>query len=367
MVKTYWAMGGGFDQKPMPDATVASGCRRYCRRTAWRRLGDNRAMNEDAPRFELPCPDLGAWRRGNTGTEGVWRFDSGTAGPDVLVTALIHGNELCGAWAVLAALLIGLRPRRGALTLAFCNLSAFDRFDPIQPEASRCVDQDLNRVWGSMTWRGAAAQTTEQRRALELLPFAERAEWLLDLHSMHNPGPALVLTGLQPRNMVLARRMGAPRLAVADAGHAAGCRLRDHGRFGDLNDAVSRSLLVECGFHGELAARDVAIDMLGRFLLAAGTLDDGDVPVEWLRPLPASLSTLEVTEAVTAREGMVPRFAQPWHTGQRIAAAGTLLGWNAGQPFHTPYADCTLIMPSVERVTPGMTIVRLARDLDAGA
>jgi predicted deacylase len=324
-------------------------------------------MNEDAPRFELPCPDLGAWRRGNTGTEGVWRFDSGTAGPDVLVTALIHGNELCGAWAVLAALLIGLRPRRGALTLAFCNLSAFDRFDPIQPEASRCVDQDLNRVWGSMTWRGAAAQTTEQRRALELLPFAERAEWLLDLHSMHNPGPALVLTGLQPRNMVLARRMGAPRLAVADAGHAAGCRLRDHGRFGDLNDAVSRSLLVECGFHGELAARDVAIDMLGRFLLAAGTLDDGDVPVEWLRPLPASLSTLEVTEAVTAREGMVPRFAQPWHTGQRIAAAGTLLGWNAGQPFHTPYADCTLIMPSVERVTPGMTIVRLARDLDAGA
>jgi hypothetical protein len=101
--------------------------------------------------------------------------------------------------------------------------------------------------------------------------------------------------------------------------------------------------------------------------MAAGTLDDADVPVEWLRPLPAGQSTLEVTEAVTARAGMAPRFAQAWQTGQRVAAAGTLLGWNAGEPFHTPYADCTLIMPSVEHVTPGMTIVRLARDLDANA
>ena len=324
-------------------------------------------MNEDPPRFELPCPELGPWRSGNSGTEGVWRFESGAAGADVLVTALIHGNELCGAWAVLAALQAGLRPRRGALTLALCNLAAFDRFDVQHPEASRRVDQDLNRVWGTMAWRAAGAQTSEQRRALELLPFAERAEWLLDLHSMHNPGPALVLTGLQDRNMALARRLGTPGLAVADAGHAAGCRLRDHGRFGDLADAVSRSLLIECGFHGELAAREVAIDMLGRFLLASGTLDEGDLPAGWLRPLPEAVSALEVTEAVTARAGEAPRFAQAWHAGQRIAAAGTLLGWNAGEPFHTPYADCTLIMPSVERVVPGMTIVRLAREIPAKA
>eukprot|EP01036_Dinobryon_divergens_P050667 gene50667-67832_t len=27
--------------------------------------------------FELPAPDISAWRAGNTGTEGVWHFDSG--------------------------------------------------------------------------------------------------------------------------------------------------------------------------------------------------------------------------------------------------------------------------------------------------
>jgi predicted deacylase len=324
-------------------------------------------MNQTVPRFELPCPDLGLWRQGNTGTEGVWRFESGMAGADVLITALIHGNELCGAWALLAALQCAIRPRRGALTLAFCNLAAFDRFDANQPEDSRCVDQDLNRIWGDMAWRTADEKSSEQRRALELLPFAQRAEWLLDLHSMHQPGPALVLTGLQSRNMALARQIGTPQLVVADAGHAAGCRLRDHGCFGDPRDAVSRSLLIECGFHGALAAREVAIDMLGRFLLAAGALDEGDVPADWLQPLSTNQVFLEVTEAVTARAGVAPRFVQAWHTGQRIAAAGTLLGWNAGQPFHTPCANCTLIMPSVDRVTPGMTIVRLAHDVGDNA
>ena len=320
-------------------------------------------MDEALPPFELPVPDLGRWRAGNTGVEGIWRFEAGAPGREVLVTALIHGNELCGAWALKAALEAGLKPRRGALTLALCNLAAFDRFDAADFGASRCVDQDLNRVWGAMGWRSAPApRTIEQRRALELLPFAERADCLLDLHSMHHPGPPLVLTGLQRRNIELARELGAPALVVADAGHTEGARLRDHGRWGRNGDDGSRSLLVECGFHGELAAREVAVDMLGRFLCAAGTLDEADLPAGWLRPRPAAQAVLEVTEAVTAKEGEAPRFAARWATGQRIAAAGTLLGWNAGQPFATPYDDCTLVMPSLRNVRPGLTIVRLARD-----
>lgn len=323
-------------------------------------------MSTDAPRFELPRPELGRWRQGNTGVEGVWRFEAAEAGREVLVTALIHGNELCGAWALLAALESDLRPRRGVLTLAFCNLAAFDTFEAVAAEKSRFIDQDLNRVWGTLGWRAAGRPLdSEQRRAIELLPFAERADWLLDLHSMHHPGPALVLTGVQPRNRALAREIGMPALVVADAGHRDGCRLRDHGRFGDPGDAASRSLLVECGFHGELVAREVAIDALGRFLLAADTLEAGDIPPGWLRTPPARQRFVEVTEAVSAAEGETPRFAAAWRTGQRVADAGTLLGWNGGRPFHTPYADCTLIMPSVRQPRSGLTIVRLARDIEA--
>ncbi|MRT32684.1 succinylglutamate desuccinylase, partial [Xylella fastidiosa subsp. multiplex] len=47
--------------------------------------------------FKLSVPDLAAERTGNTDTPGVWHFDSGVPGRALMVSALVHGNELCGA------------------------------------------------------------------------------------------------------------------------------------------------------------------------------------------------------------------------------------------------------------------------------
>ena len=49
---------------------------------------------------ELRPPDIVPYRDGNAGIDYVHRFDSGRAGPRVLVTALVHGNEICGALAL---------------------------------------------------------------------------------------------------------------------------------------------------------------------------------------------------------------------------------------------------------------------------
>ena len=69
-----------------------------------------------SPGFSLPVPDISAWRAGNTGTEGVWHFDSGQPGRHVMISALVHGNELCGAWALKGLLEAGVRPEQGGLT-----------------------------------------------------------------------------------------------------------------------------------------------------------------------------------------------------------------------------------------------------------
>jgi predicted deacylase len=313
--------------------------------------------------FDLPVPSLGDWRHGNTGTEGVWRFASAQPGPNVLVTALVHGNELCGAWALLAALEVKLRPQRGSLTLAFCNLEAFDRFDQRSPDASRFVDEDLNRVWGPGLV-DAPASSAERRRARQLLPWVEQADWLLDLHSMHEPGEPLLLTGLLPRNIELARELGAPRCVIVDAGHRDGRRLRDHGRFGSADDGTSRALLVECGHHGALSSRDVALDTLARFLAASGVVAPSALPPSWRLPVPGRQAVLTVTDALVAASLDV-RFAEPWRNGQRVAEAGTVLGWDAGTPLTTPYADCTLVMPSLRQLRVGVTVMRLARETPA--
>lgn len=326
-------------------------------------------MSAPALPFALPVPELGGWRGGNTGVEGVWQFESGLPGRHVMVTALVHGNELCGAWALLRLLQQlgeGLRPRQGALTLAFCNLAAFDRFDAQRPDASRFVDEDMNRVWGPGLTAADARRSRERDRARELLPFLEQADWLLDLHSMHEPGEPLLLTGLQPRNRALARALSTPRCVIVDAGHRDGQRMRDHGRFGvvepDGSDDGTRSLLIECGWHGDLASRDVATDMAARFLVASGALHDTDIPPAWWRERPPAQQFLQVTDAVVAGTPEL-RFAQPWVNGQHIARAGTLLGWDGGRPIVTPADDCTIVMPSLRQLRVGVTVMRLARPL----
>lgn len=315
------------------------------------------------PRFELPKPDIGAWRAGNTGTEGVWHFESGVPGRRAMVTSLVHGNELCGAWAVQGLLEAGVRPRQGSLTVAFCNLAAFDRFDPVAFDASRFVDEDLNRQWS--TERIADAQTLERRRAGELLPFVQRADWLLDLHSMHEPGDPLLLAGPHARNIELARRLRAPEHIVVDEGHQDGIRMRDFGHFGlsDMEAGTNRSLLVECGFHGDTSSRDVARDLSARFLVEAQVLGAGtvsDALAGWRRPDAPRQWALRVTGGVAARSSKF-RFLDSYRGLEVIRKAGTQIGDNDGEIVTTPYDDCVLVMPSLRQARAGVTVVRFAR------
>jgi hypothetical protein len=314
-------------------------------------------------RFELPKPDIDEWRAGNTGTEGVWHFDSGMPGRRALVTALIHGNELCGAWAVQGLLQAGVRPRQGSLTLAFCNLAAFDRFDPDEFDASRFVNEDLNRQWS--VERIAAAGTLERRRAGELLPFVQRADWLLDLHSMHEPGPPLLLAGPHARNLDLARRLRAPEHVVVDEGHQDGTRMRDFGRFGltDAQGGDTRSLLVECGFHGDRSSSDVARDVTARFLLESQVLDTSTVSDKlhgWRHADAPRQWALRVTGGVTARSNNF-RFLGSYRGLEVIPTRGTPIGNNDGEIVATPYDDCVLVMPSLRQARPGVTVVRFAK------
>lgn len=312
------------------------------------------------PAFLLAPPDLSAWKQGNTGTEGVWRFQSSEPGPDVAITALIHGNELCGAWAaseLLASLHRGAKLRRGRLTLAFCNLRAFERFDAARPHASRFVEEDLNRQWSPD--RLATPSSMERRRAAELRPWLEDADYLLDLHSMHEEGSPLLLTGMQPRHVDFVRDLGVPGTVVIDVGHAEGKRMRDFGPFGtDQGDA--RSVLIECGYHGNPDSRRVAHDAVHRLMEFTGVVDVQDLPSGWRLDRPAAQWALEVTGAIVA-ETMDFRFAFTPADLQVIERKGTVIGHDRGRAIATPHDDCVLVMPSLRQLRPGVTVVRLAR------
>src|SRR5215472_3031374 len=223
---------------------------------------------------ELRPPDIELYRSGNTGVEYVSTFASAIAGPNVLVTALTHGNEICGAIALDRLFRAGLRPRRGKLTLALDNVAAYRQFNPRLPAASRFVDEDFNRLWDPAVLDGPR-RSSELIRARALRPFVDAADFLLDIHSMQDETPPLMLTGVLDRSVALAREVGVPELIVCDKGHAAGPRMRDYGGFGD-RAAAKTALLIESGQHWQCATADVATDVMLRFLVAVDSLSDAD-------------------------------------------------------------------------------------------
>jgi predicted deacylase len=312
----------------------------------------------------LQAPDLSVWQASPTGVPYVHERDSGLPGPQVLITALVHGNEYAGALALDAFLHSGLQPTAGRITAIFCNVAAFARFNLTQPDASRYLDEDFNRVWGPHVLDGSPT-TAERARAQQILPYVQRATHLLDLHSMHEPAPPLLVTGLLPRNVAFAQALGSGVQAIIDSGHADGVRLRDHGTFAD--PAGNRiALLLEAGQHWQASSLQVSRNVFMRFLVAAGALSRGQVPADWCLPDAPAAQAVEVTHRVVA-QSMDFAFTNPFTGGETIATAGTVIAHDAGQPICTPYDHCVLVMPSVRQLRPGVTTVRLGRRVHANA
>jgi predicted deacylase len=311
---------------------------------------------EDTYNVELSPPDISAYREGNTGIPYVTTFDSGRPGPHVMVNAVTHGNELCGAIAVDFLFKSKVRPTRGALTLSFLNVAAYHAFDPSNPSASRFVDEDINRVWDEATLDGAR-NTVETRRAREFRPAVERADYMLDIHSMQHATAPLMMAGMLDRSLALAHKVGIPELIVRDAGHAAGRRMRDYGAFGDAK-STKTALLIECGQHWEKGSEEVAIAATLSFLSVLDMLDPAFAAEHPVTRSPRQ-RVITVTEAVTIHTNKFA-FAGPYTGLEMLGKKGTLIAYDGDRQVLTPYDDCVLIMPS-RRLTRGSTAVRLGR------
>jgi len=314
--------------------------------------------------IELTPPDIRPYRAGNTGVDYVHVLDSGRSGPNVMVQALTHGNEFCGAIALDWLLREKVTPVRGRLTLAFANVEAYGRFDFDDPDASRYIDEDYNRVWADEALAGPR-DSIELRRARQLRPFVDSADFLLDLHSMHEPCRPIMVCGTIDKNAHFAREIGVPGDLLLDTGHPAGLRMIERGGFGDPQSR-KRAVLIECGQHWEKGAADVAVDTLLRFLRATGAVDATWVEPRLRRAPPPQQKLVRVTEAVVARS-MDFRFLVPLEGLGVIAQAGTPIAEDtdpaSGEKvvWRAPYDNTVLVMPSMKHLRPGNTQVRLGR------
>ncbi len=312
---------------------------------------------------ELTPPDISAYAAGNTGVPYVWTFDSGAAGPHVAITAIVHGNEPCGAIALDWLMQMGVRPLQGKLSFAFVNVAAYKAFDPEVPDATRWIEEDFNRLWGEGVLDDPARRVTpELARARELRPWLSTVDLLLDIHSMQHKTDPLIIAGPAAKGRALGGAIGWPGIVVTDKGHAEGQRMRDFGDFADPASARNAAL-VECGQHWEAEAAEVARDCVTGFLRTTGVVpaDFAEDRMDTRPPRPAQ-RFYEVMGPVTIETGDF-RFAQDWRGFEHLPQ-GTLIGHDGDRAIVAPHDPTVLIMPS-RRLWPGKTAVRLARPLES--
>jgi succinylglutamate desuccinylase len=309
------------------------------------------------PEFKVRIcpPDIAPWVAGNTGITGITTLDGALPGPHVALLSLMHGNELAGAIVLDQLLRAGLSPLRGKLSFGFLNLTAFERFDPLRPTASRFLDEDMNRVW-DMAILDGPRHSIELDRARQIRWFIDQVDILLDLHSMLWPSEALILSGVPAKGRALAKTIGTPKLVVADHGHINGRRLIDYPRFSSPRTAHA-ACLVEAGQHWEQGTVDTILASV------TGLLRNLDL-VAPDAPLPPVVTggAMRVATVTTAVTAMTSNFAfvQTYRGGDVIPFRDTLIAMDGDTEIRTPHDDCLLVMPSL-RPSRGHTAVRLAR------
>lgn len=305
---------------------------------------------------EFEPPDISVYAEGNAGTSHAWRFEADTPGPDVVVLGVMHGNEIAGAVILDKLLKEGVVPVRGSVTFVFGNPEAYARFDPERPYLNRFVDVDINRVWGAELY-DLADQRVEVVRSRTLRPVVERADYLLDLHTMQGSGAPVALVTDKPATMAFGSRMTSLPFILSGRMHQADrVRLRDYGRFGDPAKAAV-ALQVEAGQHWSREAISTGYAIVREFLVCAGVTDGV--------ALPASSRQRRLKIVETVMPDLPFRFSEDFPSGAHFPERGALVGYSGPgeREVHTPVDDCYLIMPVHFRLQGG-SCCRFAVDQD---
>lgn len=266
---------------------------------------------------------------------------AGEPGPHLLVLGAVHGNETCGATAILRFLGEVEKGQhnltRGRATFVpVCNPRAY-------AEGLRFVERNLNRFLVPQ----AKPDSYEARLGNILCPLIERCDALLDLHSYPNGslpfafvgapneaerafarslGVATLLTGWEDAYRTTGRAAAAPKDADESVGTEEYAR-----RCGKI------ASLLECGDHADPKAPDVAYAAILGALVHFGMTA---APTTAPSPPARHLATIE---RVFYRDGP-GSLTRDWRNLDPVRAGELIAQLNNGQELRAP-KDGVLLLP----------------------
>lgn len=271
-------------------------------------------------------------------------FHAEQAGPRLLVTGAVHGNEICGPRVIpdfVRDFAEGRRVlKRGSVTfIPVCNPGA-------HAADVRFLERNLNRFLVPHE----TPDSYEARLGNILCPYLERCDFLLDLHSYAVGGAPFIYAGPEdPIERAFARALGAEAMVFGwQASYAASGRPQRPAEPEESTGTTeyarrfgARAVTLECGGHREAHSIDVARRAIGLALahldLVAGGAVAGDVS--------AAVPLIEAKRVFFRNRGGA--FVKDWKNFERVRAGEVIAYDGDGTALAVP-GDGVLILPHAD-------------------
>lgn len=275
--------------------------------------------------------------------QDVFEFSSSTAGPKLVVSILMHGDEICGLTALQAALDETFALLRGQLRIIVMNRAAHEA----RGGAVRHLGNDMNRCWSKAA---LAEHSVEGQRIESVLRYLEDADAILDIHSMpEQDTPFLLVSETRRGSATLAARLGptVPRTVIAPPP-----KMRGEALFETTLLAKDKPIVVvECGRHQSAQSPEIAHATFLQFL----SVHDMIAPPETSNRGPVEF--FEVCDEIKLSEGPL-KLDRPMLGFDRLAAGDTY-GWDGVRPLIAE-EDCRVLLtrPAEKPGDEALTLVR---------
>ena len=179
-------------------------------------------------------------------------FDSKKPGPNIVIMAGVHGDELCGLNAF-DAILPTFKPVRGRVTFIIGNPQAVD-------VRRREFEGNLNRMFRPDSEISEVERNIyEYKRSRELMPILTEADALLDIHSS-TTGQTIPFAICEKQSFSAVAQLP---IEIVVSGIDV---LHSTGSDAFVNQSGGLGICIECGNHNDPNATNIAIEGIVRFL-----------------------------------------------------------------------------------------------------
>ncbi len=286
------------------------------------------------------------------------------AGPRLIVTGAVHGNETCGTKAILRVV---DEIERGELAIVAGSLTLVPVANPLAyARGTRAGERNLNRK----LFPTAEPQDFEDHVANWLCPLLARHDVLLDLHSFSATGEAFVMVGprnnsgaVEPfthaaRERAMALRLGVRRFVdgwlstyasgvqqrVADSAQHAAQIAYGVGTTEYMRRQGGYALTLECGQHDDPQAPQVGYRAIVNTLAHLGLIAaPAPAPAPKQQQERDALSMVSVFDRVDANDA----FSADWSSFDRLHKGQQIGVYADGSVASAPF-DCVILFPDAQ-------------------